>query len=73
MNMKKWTVDRATKWTVDRATWVHQNGFIWSIFWGDSERGRFKNRIEAQEYCDEKNKKSAQLMPNDSTIQEQSK
>jgi hypothetical protein len=44
------------RWTVGLASWVHQEGFIWAIFWGDSERGTFKDKEEAINHCDSRNK-----------------
>ncbi|NOI32019.1 hypothetical protein [Vibrio coralliilyticus] len=51
ITMKKWTVGTNTQ----PSNWDVENGFLWSAYWGDSERGSFKSSEDAQAFCDQKN------------------
>lgn len=48
---KRWTVGKCTQ----PSNWDVENGFIWAAYWGDSERGSFKSKESAQDFCDRKN------------------
>jgi hypothetical protein len=56
METKKiWTVAAKTQ----PSNWDIENGFVHSIFWGDSERGSFKSKEDAQAHIAVRNERVA--------------